>query len=101
MAAYGRPELMDPTEAMLEGVMQALRGFKERIEGEFPTFDSASAPMILDQFRNYMLTEMGAGARAAELEGLIEKMMDAENYEDMWNRFKKAYASLAKESRGD
>jgi hypothetical protein len=62
MIAYGQPEMMDPKKAMMMGVMQHFAPLKEKLEKEFPTWDAATAPSIIAEFRRFIESEMKAPA---------------------------------------
>jgi hypothetical protein len=71
MVAYGKPELMDPEEAMMMGVMQMMEPLKKQLEESYPTLDASNLPKILEIFKNYMNDQGGSPLPAAVMEGLL------------------------------
>jgi hypothetical protein len=98
MVAYGMAEAMDPDEAMMMGVMKMMEPLKEQIEAAYPDMSGANLQGVIDMFMTGIQEVMGEAPPYA-IEMIRQGISEAGSFDELWNMFKKAYVTMAKQSQ--
>jgi hypothetical protein len=98
MVAYGMPEAMDPDEAMMIPVMHMLEPLKEQIEAAYTDMSGANLQGVIDMFMAGLQDVMGEAPEYA-IDMIRQGISEAGSFDELWNMFKKAYVTMAKQSQ--